>query len=226
MKFAGTVEGGAPALVALGAEAEAVCRASLSLGSFAPALDQDLSELNLGHPAHEGPGFIYFGHGNSLAAERFPEQALICLAADLDLDTARSLGPGSAWFVGARQYSKPERDYARGQQRLMPLGEVELVTAMQTAAAEVGERPVFLSINLNVLSSACAPGVAGCWPLGAGERELWRALKGFRPRRLEGIEVIGLVSERDVQGRTAVVAAQLVRDLTLLHFRANRRSEG
>ena len=218
MNFAGTVEGGKEALVAAGAAAEAVCLASQSLGSFAPRLDRDLQDLNLGFPSFEGSGLIYFGHQRSLAAQRFPEHALVSVAGHLDLETARSLGPGRVWFLGGRRYSREQRDEARRGQRLLPLGEVNLKVAAQTAAAEVGEQPAFLSIHLNVLRAETVPGVMANWPQGEGEVELWTALEGFRPPRLAGIEVIGLVSEWDVRGRTAMVAAQLVRDLTLLHY--------
>lgn len=219
MNFVGTSARGRQALVALGPEGPEICRASLGLSSFSPALDRDLVDLGLAAPAAEGEGFVLFGHRRSLAAEVHPEGAVVCLSGAIDTSTASHLGPGRVWFVGARGFSRAERDYARHHQRLLPWGEVDLEVATKTAAAEVGELPVFLSVDLSVLNPAFAPGVERHQPLGAGDTELWRALRAFQPRRLEGIEVFGLASERDQNGRTATLAAQLVRDLTLLHFK-------
>lgn len=229
MRFAGTVDQGREALVALEPAGEEICRAGLELESYSPLLGRDLVDLKLAGPLTRGRGDLYFGHQKSLAPELYVDSAWVSLAAGIDLETAESLGPGRVWFLGSRDYSRVERDYARNQQRLLPHAEVNLEVALQTAAAEIGPRSVFLSVHLDVLSPAFAPGVERLIPLGVSDRELWTALRGFQPARLAGIEVIGLASERDEQGRTAMVAAQLVRDLALLHFESiesKERSEG
>lgn len=203
MKFHGTVEGGCPGLVAGGESGQLICRKSFELPTYSTLLDRDFAVQGWAHPSTEGRGFLHFGHQQSLAPE---EGTVVCVAAHIEEQLCAG-PPGRAWFVGARHYTRRQRDLARERQRLLPAHEVELAIAARTAAVETAPGPVFLSIHLNLFSW-----VEPFWPLGPEEESLWSALSGFQPGSLSGIEVIGPVGGE----RGAVLAAQLVRDLALL----------
>lgn len=91
---------------------------------------------------------------------------------------------------------------------------VELVPA-SAAPAWPGldaDGPVYLSIDLDVLDPAFAPGVAHHEPGGLSVRELLTLVARVRGP-LAGADVVELNPERDASGRTAFVAAKLVKEL-------------
>lgn len=72
--------------------------------------------------------------------------------------------------------------------------------------------PVYLSLDLDVLDPAFAPGVSHHEPGGASVRDVIRLLQSFRGR-LVGGDVVELNPARDRDGVTAMVAAKLVREI-------------
>ena len=191
-----------------GPVAEALRRASRGLDPYAPRWDRDFRDLGAADAgsAREG-AHILLGPGP--VPEGLP---LVYLAAGLEPVEP----PGTAWYLGARRYTREARDRARREQRLLPLAEVDLGVALRTALLETGGSPFHLVLDLDVLDPAWAPGVERPAGLGATPRELWAALGLLRDGPVASFEVRGLVPERDPEGRTALLAAEAVRDLALL----------
>ncbi len=75
--------------------------------------------------------------------------------------------------------------------------------------------PVYVSIDLDALDPAFAPGLSHHEPGGMSTRELLTALRqiGESPATVVGADVVELNPDRDVDGVTAMVAAKLVREL-------------
>lgn len=74
------------------------------------------------------------------------------------------------------------------------------------------ERPVYLSIDLDGLDPAFAPGVSHPEPGGLSTREVLELIH-ILPVPLIGADVVELNPTRDVNGLTALVAAKLVKEL-------------
>jgi agmatinase len=74
------------------------------------------------------------------------------------------------------------------------------------------EGPLYVSIDLDGLDPAFAPGVSHHEPGGLSVREVLTLLQGL-PRPLVGADVVELNPSRDLQGVTAAVAATLVKEL-------------
>jgi arginase len=72
--------------------------------------------------------------------------------------------------------------------------------------------PVYVSIDLDCLDPAFAPGVAHHEPGGLSVRELLHLLQAI-PGQILGADVVEYLPQREVQGITAVVAAKLAREL-------------
>ena len=72
--------------------------------------------------------------------------------------------------------------------------------------------PVYLSLDLDVLDPAFAPGVSHHEPGGLSVRDVIRIVQRFRGR-LVGADVVELNPSRDRDGVTAMVAAKLVKEL-------------
>lgn len=122
------------------------------------------------------------------------------------------LGEGRVFLVGARAYTREERDWFSHRQRLLPIFEVDLETAVRTVAAEVGPRPLYVSIDVDVLDPAWAPGVGNPEGLGATYRELRSSLDVLKESQVVAFDVVEVIGGLDPSGRTALTGAELLRD--------------
>ena len=80
--------------------------------------------------------------------------------------------------------------------------------------------PVYLSIDLDVLDPAFAPGVSHPEPGGCSTRQLLSALQGIR-NPVIGADIVELNPANDPAGRTARVAAKLVKEVADLVWRVS-----
>ena len=109
--------------------------------------------------------------------------------------------------VGIRTLNRHQREQARR------FGvEIMEMRAFDPAAVPVLEGPLYVSIDLDGLDPAYAPGVSHHEPGGLSVRDLLRVLHAQRAP-LDGADVVELNPDRDLNGMTAVVAAKLVREL-------------
>lgn len=74
------------------------------------------------------------------------------------------------------------------------------------------EGPVYVSLDLDALDPACAPGVSHPEPGGLATREVLSLIQAL-PGPIVGADVVELNPGRDPQGHTARVAAKLVKEL-------------
>ena len=191
-----------------GPVAKAVLKASKQLDSFSPALNAELTKAS--------EAVAFYGNENS-ASDQFGEALVVSISATVDDGLGQRRGDGRVWYLGGRGCSRAQRDYARSHQRLLPSYELGLVKAAQAAAYEAGKHPVFLSLNLDVLTPSIAPAVAFPYPGGASLGELWEAALAFRSK-VVAFEILGMEPKKDLNQRTAALVAQLLRDLSLLYF--------
>jgi agmatinase len=77
-------------------------------------------------------------------------------------------------------------------------------------------RPLYLSVDIDVLDPAVAPGTGNPEPDGATYAELLEGLRSLSGHRIVGMDLVEVAPPWDPTGRTAVVAATLVREMLLL----------
>lgn len=77
-------------------------------------------------------------------------------------------------------------------------------------------RPLYLTVDVDVLDPATAPGTGNPEPGGAAYAELLRGLQAFEGHRVVGMDLVEVAPPCDPTGATAVVAATLVREMILL----------
>ncbi len=88
----------------------------------------------------------------------------------------------------------------------------------------VGDRPVYVSIDIDVLDPAHAPGTGTPEPGGLTMRELQQILRGFDGLNLVGADVVEVAPAYDHAELTTVAAANVVYELLgLLALQAGRR---
>ena len=109
--------------------------------------------------------------------------------------------------VGIRTLNRHQRE----QVRRFGVEIIEMRT-FDAAAVPVLGGPLYVSIDLDGLDPAFAPGVSHHEPGGLSVRDLLRVLHA-QHAPLAGADVVELNPDRDLNGMTAVVAAKLVREL-------------
>ena len=83
------------------------------------------------------------------------------------------------------------------------------------AAVPIPGAPLYISIDLDALDPAFAPGVSHHEPGGLSVRDILAVLHRI-PGPIVGADVVEYNPERDINGMTAVVAAKLVKELAAL----------
>ncbi|MDA8284112.1 MAG: agmatinase [Actinomycetota bacterium] len=107
------------------------------------------------------------------------------------------------------------------------IAERGVADAIARVRARVGERPAYVSIDIDVLDPAHAPGTGTPEPGGLTSRELMAILRGLDGIRLVGADVVEVAPAYDHAELTALAAANLVYDLAgLLGLQSLRRAGG
>ncbi len=95
--------------------------------------------------------------------------------------------------------------------------------AVDRVRARVGDRPVYVSIDIDVLDPAHAPGTGTPEPGGLTSRELQQILRGLTGLNLVGADVVEVAPAYDHAELTTIAAANVVYDLLgLLALQAQR----
>jgi arginase len=98
---------------------------------------------------------------------------------------------------------------------------VEIVTMadFDPARVPIPEGPLYITVDLDGLDPACAPGVAHREPGGLTFRELLSVLRRVKGPVI-GADIVELIPSLDPSGMTATVAAKLAKELAALLLRA------
>lgn len=122
------------------------------------------------------------------------------------------LGKNTFFQVGGRSYSKDERDWLRYHQRLLPNFEVDLEVAVRTVLHEIGDKPLYVSIDFDVLDPSFAPEVAEPEGFGVSYSELRAALDVLKDAEVVGFDMANLPRMGGAESRTLRLAAEVMRD--------------
>lgn len=127
----------------------------------------------------------------------------------------------TVWYLGSRNYSSEEGDWARYNQRLLAAHEVELGAAIKTALAELNGVSSRVILNMDIVDPVWAPAVLRPASFGYEPRELLKALRSLEGASVPLVQVCGI----SVQGQEAAalvqtgrLAAELARELALTVF--------
>ncbi len=129
---------------------------------------------------------------------------------------AEVLGGEGLYQLGVRSGTREEWRFA------LELGSLREATAtgLRGLLKELGERPIYLSFDLDFLDPSCLPGTGAPEPGGILFRELmplFLELARGGPR-LVGMDVVELCPQADPTGVSAVMAAKVIRELVLAFF--------
>jgi agmatinase len=123
------------------------------------------------------------------------------------------LAPERLYQLGLRTGDREEWQPPRGT-RVFPGWAGTLAEAAAEVASDVAGAPLYVTIDIDVLDPAVAPGTGSPEPGGATFGDLCAALHrlGARPGPIVGFDVVEVSPLWDASGRTAVTAAAIVRE--------------
>ncbi|MBN2332363.1 MAG: agmatinase [Deltaproteobacteria bacterium] len=160
--------------------------------------------------------------------ERHPDLAVIHFDAHADLrDTymgeplshatvmrrvAEQVGPGNLYQFGIRSGTRDEYAYGLAHTNFYPAA----LDQVSEVAGKLSGRPVYLSLDLDILDPGCFPGTGTPEPGGVSVAELLQALYSLSALQVVACDVVELSPPADPAAIAAIVAAKVVRELLLL----------
>lgn len=126
------------------------------------------------------------------------------------------LGPERLYQLGIRSGTVDEFRFGREHTNFhpLPLGSAggSLVELAERAAEAIGSRPVFITIDIDVVDPGYAPGTGTPEPGGVSSADLIRALLALRRLNVVGMDIVEVCPPQDTSDVTSVLAAKLVRE--------------
>lgn len=121
-----------------------------------------------------------------------------------------TVGPDSIVQLGVRAGTREEFAVARQLHHAAPRLEIA-----QRVWAWLERQPVYVTIDIDVLDPAEAPGTGNPEPEGASAHDLLRLVRRLGLLQVVGLDIVEVSPPFDPSGRTAVLAATIVREAIL-----------
>jgi len=123
------------------------------------------------------------------------------------------LGPERVWQVGMRTGAREE--FARRPPHFFPAHEVHPIQAVTRILAELERHPLYVTIDIDVLDPAEAPGTGAPEPGGLRVPELVQIVRLLGRCRVVGADLVEVAHAWDPSGRTGIAAAVVIREALL-----------
>lgn len=132
--------------------------------------------------------------------------------------------PDVMYWVGVRGYEKAEADYAASRREIRcetslgvkRIGPLNLLASIRRSLS--GCEHIYVSIDMDAIDPAYAPGVANPEPLGITPYELLQILYGLATdARLIGLDLVEVSPPHDPSGTTLVLAGRIVAEALILN---------
>lgn len=161
---------------------------------------------------------------------RYPDVALIHIDAHADLrehyegeplshatpvrKIAGLIGGHNVYQFGIRSGTREEFHYAREQLHFHPF---DVLEPLKKRLPELAGRPVYVTIDIDVLDPSCAPGTGTAEAGGITSRELLAAVHAIAHSdvRVVGADLVEVAPVYDPSEQTQITAAKLVREMLL-----------
>ncbi|MCS7464560.1 agmatinase [Paenibacillus doosanensis] len=124
------------------------------------------------------------------------------------------IGGKNVYQFGIRSGSREEFRYARENINFHPF---EVLEPLKKVLPELAGRPIYLTIDIDVLDPSCAPGTGTAEAGGITSKELLAAIHAMAGAGLNvvGADVVEVAPAYDPTEQTQIVAAKLIREILL-----------
>lgn len=127
---------------------------------------------------------------------------------------AEMIGGKNIYQFGIRSGSREEFSYARENINFYPF---EVLEPLRKVLPELAGRPVYLTIDIDVLDPSCAPGTGTAEAGGITSKELLGAIHAMAAANLNvvGADLVEVAPAYDPTEQTQIVAAKIIREILL-----------
>lgn len=164
------------------------------------------------------------------AANAYPELALIHIDAHADLrehyegeplshatpvrKIAELIGGNNVYQFGIRSGDRDEFAYAKANTRMHLF---DVLEPLKQVLPELKNRPVYVTIDIDVLDPSAAPGTGTAEPGGITSKELLAAVHAIAHSDVQviGADIVEVAPVYDPTEQTQIMAAKLVREILL-----------
>lgn len=170
------------------------------------------------------------------AAKRFPELCVVHFDAHTDLRDEylgqklshanvmrrvwETLGDARIWQFGIRSGTREEFVWADKGHTMINRFSLD---GLDAATRAIGSRPVYVTVDLDVLDPSVLPGTGTPEPGGVSFSQLLEALLSLYGLNLVAADIVELSPHYDASGASTAVACKLLRELAVLIARSERK---
>ena len=125
---------------------------------------------------------------------------------------AEMLGDRRLYQFGIRSGTKEEFEYAKQHTHMFV---DEIFPSLRDAVLLLKNKPVYISLDIDVVDPAFAPGTGTPEPGGCTSKEILEAIRVMAPLNVVGMDIVEVSPLNDQTERTAILGAKLVREALL-----------
>lgn len=168
-------------------------------------------------------------------ADRYPDLAVLQLDAHADLRddylgeryshatvmrrVAEVVGGKNVYQLGIRSGTREELKYGRANTNIFLH---EILHPLERIGRSLAGRPVYVTIDIDVVDPAYAPGTGTPEPGGCSSLELMEAIYRLRELKVVGFDLTEVNPVYDLSGRTALLGAKVIREMLLIWANGGR----
>ena len=121
-------------------------------------------------------------------------------------------GDGKIWQFGIRSGERAEFEWAKKHTCLHPFD----CNGLEDAIAQLQGKPVYFSLDLDILDTSVFPGTGTPEPGGVTFIELLKAVLRLKALNIVGLDVCELSPPLDQSGASTAVACKILRELLMI----------
>ncbi|MCY6372041.1 agmatinase [Clostridium ganghwense] len=121
------------------------------------------------------------------------------------------MGDGKIYQFGIRSGEKQEFEWAKEHTNLTKFS----CDGLAEAVKEIGDKPVYITIDLDILDPSIFPGTGTPEPGGITFKEMMEAIKTMQGLNIVGADIVELAPQYDISGVSNAVACKILRELVL-----------
>jgi len=122
--------------------------------------------------------------------------------------------PGkNIYQFGIRSGTREEFDFARKNTNIYPF---DVIEPLKRVMEDLGTRPVYVTLDIDVVDPAYANGTGTPEPGGITSKEMLEAVGLLKHLNLVGFDLVEVSPIYDASDRTALLAAKIIRDIILM----------
>lgn len=125
---------------------------------------------------------------------------------------AKEIGAKNLYQLGIRSATADEIDFGQRETNLY-IG--EFLTVLDKIKGLVGKRPVYLSVDIDVIDPAFAPGTGTPEPGGITSQEIFAALYKLKDLNIIGFDLVEISPPYDFGDITSILGAKILREALL-----------